>query len=48
VIYHQSLTTMKSEAKRASLRRGSKDQSMAGEKATCLEFGVLTLEGDGA
>ncbi|KAG0642875.1 lethal giant larvae like, C-terminal-domain-containing protein [Tuber brumale] len=46
VIFHQSLTSLTKEAKRSSFRK-SHDKPMEGEKATCLEFGVLTLEGDG-
>ncbi|PWW71703.1 hypothetical protein C7212DRAFT_287621 [Tuber magnatum] len=45
VIFHQSLTSLTKEAKRSSFRK-SHDKPMEGEKATCLEFGVLTLEGD--
>jgi syntaxin-binding protein 5 len=46
VIYHQGLTTLSKEGKRSSFRK-SKDQSAVDEKATSIEFGVLTLEGDG-
>jgi hypothetical protein len=46
VIFHQSLTSLAKEAKRNSFRK-SHDKPAEGEKATCLEFGVLTLEGDG-
>lgn len=46
VIYHQSLTSLTKEAKRASFRKGP-ERPVEGEKCTCLEFGVLTLEGDG-
>lgn len=37
---------MNKDSKRASFRK-SRDHTIEGEKATCLEFGVLTLEGDG-
>lgn len=46
VIFHGSLSSLTKESKRVSFRK-SRDQSIEGEKATCLEFGVLTLEGDG-
>ncbi|KAI5842507.1 lethal giant larvae like, C-terminal-domain-containing protein [Morchella snyderi] len=45
VIFHGSLNSLTKESKRASFRK-SRDHSIDGEKATCLEFGVLTLEGD--
>ncbi|KAI5806190.1 lethal giant larvae like, C-terminal-domain-containing protein [Geopyxis carbonaria] len=45
VIYHESLTSLSNEQKRSSFRK-SAHQPQAGEKATALEFGVMTLEGD--
>lgn len=46
MIFHGSLSSLNKESKRASFRK-SRDHAIEGEKATCLEFGVLTLEGDG-
>lgn len=47
MIFHGSLSSLNKENKRASFIRKGRDHSIEGEKATCLEFGVLTLEGDG-
>ncbi|KAF8250278.1 hypothetical protein K440DRAFT_541850 [Wilcoxina mikolae CBS 423.85] len=44
VIYHESVSSLTKETKRASFKKPS--HPTATEKATCLEFGVLTLEGD--
>ncbi|KAI5855448.1 lethal giant larvae like, C-terminal-domain-containing protein [Tricharina praecox] len=44
VIFHQSLGSL-SKDKRTGFRR-SHNPAAATEKATCLEFGVMTLEGD--
>lgn len=46
MIFHGSLSSLNKESRRASFRK-SRDHAIEGEKATCLEFGVLTLEGDG-
>lgn len=45
MIFHQSLGSL-SKDKRTGFRR-SHNPAAATEKATCLEFGVMTLEGDG-
>ncbi|KAA8913927.1 lethal giant larvae like, C-terminal-domain-containing protein [Sphaerosporella brunnea] len=49
VIYHQPLSSLTSkESKRSSVSfRKSAQATSVAEKATCLEFGVMTLEGDG-
>lgn len=45
MIFHQSVGSLNKD-KRTGFRR-SHNPAAATEKATCLEFGVMTLEGDG-
>lgn len=47
MIFNENLSSLTKEMKRLSLRKPRENISEGTEKATCLEFGVMSLENEG-
>ncbi|TGZ80170.1 hypothetical protein EX30DRAFT_359209 [Ascodesmis nigricans] len=46
IIFHQNLSELTKEQRRLSIRKPRESVTEGVEKATCLEFGVMTLDGE--